>query len=197
MAAPRPGTVRIIGGRWRSRVLPVVDAPGLRPTTDRVRETLFNWLTHAFGGSFADRAVLDLYAGTGILGFEAASRGATPVTLVERDAAAVRRLHAARALLAAEAVEIRTGDALSHARALQSTGRRFDLVLLDPPFGRGLLDEALPAAVSLLEPDGLVYVEAEAPVDPALLERCALARYRADKAGEVFYHLLQRNIEER
>jgi len=186
------GTVRIIGGQWKRRVLPVADVDGLRPTPDRVRETLFNWLTHAFG-DLAGLAVLDLFAGSGALGFEAASRGAAAVILVERSAVAADRLRAARALLGATQIDIREGDALRIGQDLADTAQSFDLVLLDPPFAQRWIDTALPLAARLCRPGGFVYAEAEMAVTEAALSGLGLEIYRTDKAGEVFYHLLRRN----
>ena len=193
---PRSGgssTVRIIGGQWRRRTLDVVDAAGLRPTPDRVRETLFNWLSHAFGGDLRDRAALDLFAGSGALGYEAASRGAVRVVAVENDGAAFAALQAAKAMLGAGAVELVRGDAFAVAARLQASEARFDVVFLDPPFGRRWLETVLPIAASLCSAGGFVYVEAEEPLIDAALPPLGLAPYRADKAGEVFYHLLRRN----
>ena len=191
------GAVRIVGGRWKRTVLQVVDAPGLRPTPDRVRETLYNWLTHAFGGGLDGRVVLDLYAGSGALGIEAASRGASSVTLVERDAPAVNALRTAKAALDATQIDIVHGDAMEIGAAFAAHDRRFDLILLDPPFGHRQLDAALPLAASLCAASGFVYVEAETALQAAQFEPLDLELYRADKAGEVFYHLLRRNIKER
>ena len=165
-----PGTVRIIGGEWKRRVLPVADVDGLRPTPDRVRETLFNWLTHAFG-DFSGRSVLDLFAGTGALGIEAASRGATAVTLVESNATAARGLRAACAQLGARQITVSEGDAITIARELGEETRQFDLVLLDPPFAHGWIDTALPQAVELCAPEGFVYVEQEMPLDGSRVRR--------------------------
>lgn len=191
-----PGTIRIIGGEWKRQTLDVPDVAGLRPTPDRVRETLFNWLTHAFG-DFQGRSVLDLFAGTGALGFEAASRGAASVTLVENNGVAAKGLQAARTRLKAPEIEIREGDAVAVGRQFRDAGRHFDLVLLDPPFGQRWVDTALPLASELCLPDGMIYIEAEVPVELASATALGLEIYRADKAGEVFYHLLRRNIKER
>lgn len=188
-----PGTVRIIGGAWKRRVLPVVEVEGLRPTPDRVRETLFNWLNHVFGGDLRGLSVLDLFAGSGALGFEAASRGATDVVLVESNPLAIASLEAARSMLDATGIDIRQGDATATARALREAGRQFDLVLLDPPFGRRWIEIALPLAAALCKPSGCIYVEAEAAMSEATWAAFDLELYRADKAGEVFYHLLRRN----
>ena len=196
-ATARRRSVRIIGGQWKRSVLQVVDAPGLRPTPDRVRETLFNWLFHARGGDLDGFVVLDLFAGSGALGFEAASRGAARVVLVDADPAAVRQLVAARDRLGADdRVEIRPGDALVVGARLKVTNEAFDLIFLDPPFGHRWLDNALPLAAALCKAPGFIYVEAEALPDPGLIEALGLENYRHDRAGEVFYHLLRRNKKE-
>lgn len=122
-----PGRVRIIGGAWRGRRIEVPSVPDLRPTPDRVRETLFNWLGQSLDGAVC----LDLYAGSGALGFEAASRGAARVVLVEQARAALATLRATRAALEAHQVEIVVADAL---RYLEATAACFDVVFLDPPF---------------------------------------------------------------
>ena len=188
-ASPRgtpPAKVRIVGGDWKRTPLPVVDAPGLRPTPDRVRETLFNWLGQHLDGW----RCLDLYAGTGALGFEAASRGAARVVCVERDARAAAALRATKDRLKADAVEVVQGDAqawLAHA------ADRFDIVFLDPPFGTGELERVLARAAAVLAPGGVLYVESDRPLDPAappLSGVPGLTVHRADKAGQVHYHLL-------
>lgn len=161
----------------------MIDAPGLRPTPDRVRETLFNWLTHLWQGEFADKHVLDLFAGSGALGFEAASRGASQVVMVETDRRAVHALRALRDKLGAQVVQVRPGDALA---ALDGRAR-YDLVLLDPPFGQGWLDRLWPRLPAALHPGALVYAESEAPLGPVT----GFVPLRQDKAGAVHYHLLQ------
>lgn len=163
----------------------MVDAPGLRPTPDRVRETLFNWLAHLWDDDFASRRVLDLFAGTGALGLEAASRGAGHVTLVEPERRALAALHQIRDKLAAHHVEI-VGDKAGSFLARHSRAD-FDLVLLDPPFGEDWLERIWPAACKVLAPGGMMYVESgssfEAPPGFTLL--------RQAKAGAVHYHLLR------
>lgn len=146
------GSVRIIGGRWRGRKLPVADLPGLRPTPDRVRETLFNWLAP----DLAEIRVLDLFAGTGALGFEALSRGAGSAVLVEREARAVSLLRQSASLLEATA-EIVAADALAYL-SRPSTG--FDLVFVDPPFAATLWTSVLSALPPHLRAGHRVYVEA-------------------------------------
>lgn len=190
--------VRIIGGRWKRTPLPVLEADGLRPTPDRVRETVFNWLNHLLDGDWHAVNCLDLFAGTGALGFEAASRGAAKVVMVEDNPAAVRQLEATRDKLNAEQVQIRRADALSAAQALAHAGgpgSRFQLIFLDPPYHRDWVVKMLPVCAQVLAPGGLVYAEAESPLDPeappAWLQGWSVVR--ADKAGMVFYHLLQRN----
>ena len=187
-ATGAPREVRIIGGRWRRTPIPVADAPGLRPTPDRVRETLFNWLAHLKPDAAALRG-LDLFAGTGALGFELASRGAASVLLVERQPALLQRLRALREKLAATTVEILAGDARSLAARLPRAA--FDIVFLDPPFGAGLLWPAIEASIPLLAAGGLIYAEAEAPAAPADAAALGLEIVRSARAGQVCFHLLQ------
>jgi 16S rRNA (guanine966-N2)-methyltransferase len=187
----KPHTIRIIGGQWKRTPLPVLDLDGLRPTPDRVRETLFNWLGQRLEG----QRCLDLFAGSGALGFEAASRGAARVLMVERNARAAAQLRTIRERLAASAVEIAEADALRLAAGLAPG--TFEVVFLDPPFGSGLLDRALELAVPLVSPGGFLYVEAGAVLEPA--QHAALTGWaivRDGKAGAVRFHLLQRENEE-
>jgi len=199
---PRSGgparQVRIIGGQWKRTPLPVLDAEGLRPTPDRVRETVFNWLSHLLDGAWEQVACLDLFAGTGALGFEAASRGAARVVMVEDNAAAVRQLEANKAKLKAEQVVIRRGDALAAATTLAAgEGGGFRVIFLDPPYHREWLVKILPLCERLLADGGLVYAEAESALDgdaqPEWMRGWEVVR--SDKAGMVFYHLLRRNAD--
>jgi 16S rRNA (guanine(966)-N(2))-methyltransferase RsmD len=179
-----PGEVRIIGGAYRGRRLPVADRPGLRPTPDRVRETLFNWLGQRLDGW----RVLDAFAGSGALGFEAASRGAAAVLLLESDAEVAARLQASRDRLGAAAVRVQRADALAWMRSA-ATGT-FDLVLLDPPFDAGMAGPALAAAVPLVGERGFVYLETPAgglPPAPPGFEV-----WREGRAGAVGFALLRR-----
>ncbi|HEU0224586.1 MAG TPA: 16S rRNA (guanine(966)-N(2))-methyltransferase RsmD [Steroidobacteraceae bacterium] len=181
-----PGHVRIIGGRWRGRRIAVPELPGLRPTPDRVRETLFNWLAPVIAGS----RCLDLFAGTGALGLEAASRGARQVVLVENDREAVRRLREAVDTLAPEACEVVQADALGW---LRTAPRPFDIVFLDPPFEAGLLEAAVRALDSggWLAPGAFVYLEAPARRGaPQLTPGWVI--HRSGRAGAVGYHLALR-----
>lgn len=187
-----PHKVRIIGGRFKRTPLPVADLPGLRPTPDRVRETLFNWIAHLRPDLAAARG-LDVFAGTGALGFELASRGAAQVTLLEREPKLVAQLMALREKLDARAVEVLRGDALQLARTLPP--RAYDLVFIDPPYDAGLHGPALAAVLPLLAPGALLYVEADAPLAPAMLDTHRLAVVREIKAGRVHAHLLQQRQE--
>lgn len=174
--------VRLIGGRWKRSKLPVADRPGLRPTPDRVRETLFNWL----GQELTGWRVLDAFAGSGALGFEAASRGASEVVLLERDAVLARSLAASKARLQAEALQVHATDAL--AWMASAAPGRYDLVMLDPPFDAGLHSPAAAAAARLLKPGGWLYVES----DRELQGPAGFEVYRHLKAGAVHAHLWRR-----
>jgi 16S rRNA (guanine(966)-N(2))-methyltransferase RsmD len=184
-AAQAPHELRIVGGRWRRHRLPVPDAPGLRPTPDRVRETLFNWL----GQDLTGWTVLDAFAGTGALGFEAASRGAAAVQMLERDAALVRGLAASKARLGAEGVAVTQADAIAW---LKRTSAEFDLVLLDPPFDADLFEPALAAAQPRVVAQGWIYLEAPVEFDAAALAGRGLERHRHLRAGAVHAHLLRK-----
>ncbi len=185
-AARVPHEVRLIGGSLKRSKLPVADRPGLRPTPDRVRETLFNWL----GQDLTGWRVLDAFAGSGALGFEAASRGAAEVLLLERDPALARSLQASQARLQATALRVQATDAIAW-MACCPPGR-FDLVLLDPPFDADLQVPALAVAAPLLGHGGLLYLEAPAPLAPSALP-IEFALSRQGCAGAVHYHLLRRN----
>lgn len=187
--APRPPSeVRIIGGLWKRTRLPVADLPGLRPTPDRVRETLFNWL----GQDLSGWRCIDAFAGTGALGLEAASRGASEVRLVEQQPALVAQLLRLSARLQAAAVRVERGDGVAALKRLAPAS--MDLVLLDPPFDSGLFEAALVAAVRALLPDGFVYLEAPRPWPEDSLAAAGLQRHRYLKAGAVHAHLLRQAI---
>ncbi len=179
------GEVRIIGGQWKRSKLPVADKPGLRPTPDRVRETLFNWL----GQDLTHWRCVDAFAGTGALGFEAASRGASAVTLVEQDAALVAQLKKIKEQLKADAVQVQRGDGITALKQLPPACA--DLILLDPPFDANLFDAALQAAVRVLVPGGYLYLEAPRAWAQEQLTPLGLTLYRHLKAGTVHAHLLQ------
>jgi 16S rRNA (guanine(966)-N(2))-methyltransferase RsmD len=186
-AAPKgTGEIRIIGGQWRRTRLPVAQRPGLRPTPDRVRETLFNWL----GQDLAGWRCLDAFAGTGALGLEAASRGAASVLLVENDAALVGQLHTLQQRLQASAVRVQRGDGV--AALQQAAPASLDLVLLDPPFDGPFFEPALRAAARAVAAGGFVYLEAPRAWTEDELTATGLVPYRHLKAGAVHAHLLQR-----
>jgi 16S rRNA (guanine(966)-N(2))-methyltransferase RsmD len=183
-----PHRVRIIGGHWKRTPIAVLDVPGLRPTPDRVRETVFNWIAH-LRPDLSNVRGLDLFTGTGALGFELASRGAARVVLVERAPALLAQLRGLHDKLQARQVEIVAGDALTVAAGFPAAS--FDLVFVDPPYGSGMLDPALAAARRLLAPGGLIYGEDDAPLDPARVSAAGLTVVRASRAGAVCFHLFR------
>ncbi|MES2100562.1 MAG: 16S rRNA (guanine(966)-N(2))-methyltransferase RsmD [Pseudomonadota bacterium] len=183
MTAPaRRSEVRLIGGQWKRSKLPVADAPGLRPTPDRVRETLFNWL----GQDLSGWRCLDAFAGSGALGFEAASRGADQVVLLERDRRLALSLIDSKQRLKAEQLRIETTDALTWMARCPPDS--FELVFIDPPFDLPLVEPALALAQRLVVPQGFVYVEAGQAVPPP----AGFRLHRQGRAGAVHFHLLQR-----
>jgi 16S rRNA (guanine966-N2)-methyltransferase len=174
--------VRITGGEWRSRLIQVADAEGLRPTPDRVRETLFNWL----GQDLAGLTCLDLFAGSGILGFEAASRGAAHVTLVEKSRRVFEQLRHNADAFACERLELVCCDAVKFPA---SPARRYDLVFLDPPYHQGWLDKVTPLLDGWVMPKARVYAEAE-----HRLERLGAWHVaKQGQAGQVYFHLLEKH----
>ncbi|CAH8230542.1 16S rRNA (guanine(966)-N(2))-methyltransferase RsmD [Vibrio sp. 1180_3] len=186
---PSTGFVRIISGLWRGRKLPVHDAQGLRPTTDRVKETLFNWLAQEVPGA----KCLDLFAGSGGLGFEAASRQAESVTLIELNPTAFKQIQQNIAALNASNVHVVNSDALTF---LQQVGTPQHIIFIDPPFRQGLLNET----VTLLEQNGwladdaMIYIETEKelPLDGIPNNWCL---HREKTAGQVSYRLFERTSE--
>jgi 16S rRNA (guanine966-N2)-methyltransferase len=191
VAKAEPGRLRIIGGRWRGRRLPVADQPGLRPTPDRVRETLFNWLTPCIAGS----RCLDCFAGSGALGLEAASRGAAEVVMIERSQPVVRVLQANVADLAGadpteSLIEVIHADALDWLARTPPVA--FDICFLDPPFAAGLLGDAagLLATRAWLAPSALVYLEA-ARGDGLTGLPAGWSLIRDKNAGQVRYALAE------
>ncbi|RYF07945.1 MAG: 16S rRNA (guanine(966)-N(2))-methyltransferase RsmD [Comamonadaceae bacterium] len=188
--APRPvkgaGEVRIIGGKWKRTRLAVADRPGLRPTPDRVRETLFNWLGQDLGGW----RCLDAFAGTGALGFEAASRGAAQVQLVEGDAALAGQLETVRQRLQADTVRVQKGDGVAALR--HCAAGSMHLVFIDPPFEGGLFEPALQAAALALAADGFIYLESPQAWTDEALAPLGLQVHRHLKAGAVHAHLLRK-----
>ena len=185
-AAKANNRIRIIGGTWRSRVIVFPDVDGLRPTANRVRETLFNWL----GQSLHGKRCLDLFAGSGALGFEAASRGAADVAMLEVNAAALAALKINQQTLAAKACRVIAIDAL---KFLDRDGEKFDIVFVDPPFTSGLMALILRKLPTHLANDGLVYAEWGTPIAALLVTQPDLPLEIAKQgiAGAVHFAILR------
>ena len=179
-----PGEVRIIGGLYKRSKLSVSDRPGLRPTPDRVRETLFNWL----GQDLTGWRCADVFAGTGVLGFEAASRGAAEVLLCEQDPVLVEKLKSSQLKLKASMAKVERGDGVSLLRRM--TPGSLQLVFLDPPYESNLFESALKAAALAISANGFVYLEAPKPWADDALADLGLRVHRFGKAGAVHFHLL-------
>jgi 16S rRNA (guanine966-N2)-methyltransferase len=180
-AVRRPANrVRIIGGKWRSRLVKFPPKLALRPTPDRVRETLFNWL----GQRLDERTCLDLFAGSGALGFEALSRGARRVVMVERDREVAAALRASARELDAGGAQVVHGDGLAW---LGTNTEKFDVVFLDPPFASDLAQRALALLPAHVAPGGRVYVESAQPLEAGTAWRAV----REDRAGAVRYALFE------
>ena len=189
--------VRIIGGQWKRSLLPVSAASDIRPTPNRVRETVFNWLYTLFSGAWKEMACLDLFAGTGSFGFEAASRGVLQVTMVESNRIAFGQLAATRDRLGAgSVVTLIQGDAFFASSQLLSQNRQFDVIFLDPPFESGLLSGILPLCAGLLKDKGVVYIESPVFLTEEFVAKSGIEGkkwhvIRQDRAGHVRYQLLQ------
>ena len=184
MSDKKLNTVRINAGEWRSRIIKFQDAIGLRPTPERVRQTVFNWL----GQDLSGLSCLDLFAGTGVMGFEALSRGALTATLVEKSTPAYKALIENKQLLKAEQASLRHQDALQF---LSQNSQKFNLIFLDPPYHMQWLDKVLPQLLAHLLEDGLVYAESEFSLDPNSEMMQGWQIIKQSKAGNVFYHLLK------
>ncbi|CAM4445778.1 16S rRNA (guanine(966)-N(2))-methyltransferase RsmD [Vibrio agarivorans] len=182
------GSIRIISGLWRGRKLPVHDAEGLRPTTDRVKETVFNWLAQDVPKS----RCLDVFAGSGGLGFEAASRQAEKVTMLELNNKAFQQLKSNVATLKASNIDAVQTDALAY---LKQPGSAYDVVFIDPPFHQGLVDEC----IQLLEQNGwlsdnaMIYLETERELDVSSVPT-TWSLHREKQAGQVAFRLYEREV---
>mgnify|MGYP000188630075 FL=1 len=183
----KTGHIRIIAGQYRGRKLPVLIADGLRPTTDRVKETVFNWLMPYI----QDANCLDCFAGSGGLGFEAMSRGAKSLTLVELNKAAAQQLKNNKALLKIDNIEVIQQSALDF---LQANQQKFSLVFIDPPFRKGLAQQAAELLVTNgLDEDALIYVEMEADTNAQVMpSHWQLLKEKV--AGQVVYRLYQNSV---
>jgi 16S rRNA (guanine966-N2)-methyltransferase len=177
----KAGRIRIIGGEYRGRRIAVPERRDLRPTPDRVRETLFNWL----GQTLEEKTCLDLFAGSGALGFEAASRGAARVVMVENDRAVLSVLRKTSELIGAKQIDLILADAFDY---LDRGDERFDVVFLDPPFRQNALPALLERLPARLAPAARVYVEAPDPLEP----QEAWRELKRSRAGQVSYQLLER-----
>lgn len=187
--ARQSNKLRIIGGQWRSRQLNFPDAQGLRPTTDRIRETVFNWLQPVIHGA----RCLDLFSGSGAMGFEALSRGASSVVMVDLNPAVVRQLKDNVRLLEARNAEVIQADGLQY---LTRANTQFDVIFLDPPFAKDMLQAALNAIEqhNLLAENAYVYVECERQLsDLRIPPRWQLHRER--EGGQVRFSLYQNSVE--
>ena len=187
---PRPGRLRIVAGKWRSRLLDIADVPGLRPTSERIRETLFNWLAPSIHGA----RCLDLFAGTGALGFEALSRGAASVVFVENSRRAFEAIENSAKILDAGGAVIHRGDASDYVR--NAAPASFDLIFLDPPFADGRLEDLcrLIEEHGLLAPGGKVYVEQDRAGPGAPLPETWRV-LKDNTAGTVRYMLVEPGVE--
>lgn len=179
-----PGEVRIIGGLYKRSKIPVASQPGLRPTPDRVRETLFNWLGQDLGGW----RCADVFAGTGVLGFEAASRGAADVLVCDQDPVLVDKLKVLQTKLKANMVKVERGDGVSLLRRVSPAS--LQLIFLDPPYESTAFEAALKAAAQAVATPGFVYLEAPKPWTDDELSAFGLKVHRFGKAGAVHFHLL-------
>ncbi len=182
MPTPRPlGKLRVIGGQWRSRLIEFDAADGVRPTPDRVRQTLFDWLAPVISGA----RCLDLYAGSGLLGIEALSRGAAHCSFVDEGSRQCQRIRAALQALKSQHHDVIQMDSAFY---IEQTWHRYDVVFLDPPYGKGLLDKILPDLPKVLKPaQNRIYLEWPSGEPPPLPPRFELLREK--KAGQVCFGL--------
>jgi 16S rRNA (guanine(966)-N(2))-methyltransferase RsmD len=194
---PATGHIRIIAGQWRRCQLPVLAHTGLRPSSDRVRETVFNWLNHLWGGQFSEKKIIDAFAGTGAFGLECISRGARAVTLIDAHIPAINAIHQILthwekqdpSVAQARAI---AGDALNHLSQCAQAKQTFDLVFLDPPFAQGCLDKTLPLLPPLCHADSLLYVEAEKGANLDALIQQGWTCLREGTTQQVYYSVWRR-----
>ncbi len=171
--------VKISGGFWKRKNISFIDAPGLRPTSGRVRETLFNWLDQDLTG----KVCLDLFSGSGAIGFESLSRGALGCIMVEKSPQVFKTIQENKKLLQADKADLQLNDALIF---LQKNNTKFDIIFCDPPFNENWADKLFPKLANHLKKDGLIYFESEAIIK----EYNEFDILRKRRAGKVFYHLI-------
>lgn len=186
MKKTKLNTVRINAGEWRSRLIKFPEVEGLRPTPERVRQTVFNWL----GQDLSTKTCLDLFAGTGVMGFEALSRNASAVTMIELAKPAYQALIQNQQNLQASNAKILQQDAMQY---LANAQQQFDIVFCDPPFKKGWIEKLLPQLPAVLKAEGIVYIEAEFALDKANIAgfESQWQVIKQKKAGNVHYHLLR------
>lgn len=187
------GKIRIIGGKWKRSVIHFDDADGLRPTGNRQRERLFNWLTTLFG-DFEGKTGLDLFAGSGALSFEAVSRGFSHVVLFEKNKKSAQNIRSNMERLHASEMTLIAGDALTRANTIHES---FDVVFLDPPFAAGLYEQALKIAKNKVKSDGLIYIESPKPIDFSIFENLGLQIIRQDIGTAICMTLVQPTPQEK
>ena len=205
MRRPSPKTslsrhIRIIAGQWRRHQLPVLSHEGLRPSSDRVRETVFNWLNHLWGGQFTDKKIIDVFAGTGAFGLECISRGARAVTFIDTHPPAIAAIaqtlaHWGKQDASVASAQTIADDALKTLHGYVQAGHSFDLVFLDPPFGKGWLDKTLPLVSPLCHTDSLLYVEVEKDTNSTTLAALTQQGWECLREGttqQVYYSLWRR-----
>ncbi|TDR31252.1 RsmD family RNA methyltransferase [Hydromonas duriensis] len=192
---PKParttGQVRIIGGHWRRQKIDVPAHDGLRPSSDRVRETVFNWMMHQWGGVFEGKAVLDAFAGSGAFGLECISRGARDVVMIDNHRPAVTAIQSTLTRWQV-AADVRHADIVSTCHDLSAAGRVFDWIVLDPPFEQGWLTQMMPVINPLCHKGTWLYVEVEAGLDTELLSTYGWEKVREGKTQQVKFGLYRR-----
>lgn len=193
-ASTAAGQIRIIAGQWRRQQLPVLAHDGLRPTGDRVRETVFNWLNHFWGGQFAGQTALDVFAGTGAFGLECVSRGARDVILIDNHKPAVENIrkilqHWGKQDDSIAQIKVIQDDALTILTQLAGQKQTFDVIFLDPPFGHGWLERVVPLIHPLCGDDTLLYIETEKSVDLSALTSAGWHCVREGKTQQTQYGL--------
>lgn len=183
--------IRIIGGQWKRTPLTVLNALNLRPTPDRVRETIFNWLHFLFNQSWEQRHCLDVFAGSGALGFEAASRGATRIIMVDNNPSLINQLNVTKQKLQAQQITLLKQDALSTLRTFNQQKQQFDLIFLDPPYDANLLPTLVPLCLPLIKEQGLLYIESGTPLEAMAPWLNQWEILREGKAGMVHHYILR------